>query len=153
MFLTAMLAVLCSVPMDIGAEIRNFDAVATECSGIVEQEPVKTQKVSYYGHGDNFHGKLMANGKKMDKNKFTAASPLIKGTNKPKYKLGTRLLLINPANEKSVEVVITDTGGFRSKGRELDLSYISFIYLFESHKKGIGEVIIITLDDPKKALF
>lgn len=86
----------------------------------------RTYKVSHYGHGDGFHGKLMANGEIMNKHKFTAASPLIKGTNKPKYKLGTRLLVINPKNGKSVEVVITDTGGFRKKGRELDLSFAAF---------------------------
>ena len=86
----------------------------------------RTYEVSHYGHGDGFHGKTMANGKVMDKYKFTAASPLIKGTKRPKYKLRTKLLLINPENGKSIEVVITDTGGFRKYGRELDLSYGAF---------------------------
>lgn len=101
---------------------------------VAEQDSVKlytenTYKVSHYGHGDNFHGKLMANGEKMNKYNFTVASPLIKGTNKPKYALGTKLLLVNPKNGKSVEVVVTDTGSFGKKGRELDLSYSAFLAL------------------------
>ena len=88
----------------------------------------------------------MANGEVMDKHKLTAASPLIKGTNKPKYKLGTRLLVINPKNGKSVEVVITDTGGFRKKGRELDLSYIAFKSL-GNPDKGIILVEIEIIND------
>lgn len=106
----------------------------------------RTYKVSHYGHGDGFHGKLMANGEVMNKHKLTAASPLIKGTNKPKYKLGTRLLVINPKNGKSVEVVITDTGGFRKKGRELDLSYNAFSRL-GNPDKGLILVEIEIIND------
>jgi len=109
----------------------------------------KTYKVSHYGHGDGFHGKLMANGEIMNKHKFTVASPLIKGTKKPKYKLGTKLLLINPKNDKSVEVTVTDTGGFRRYGRELDLSYATFIELFGSVDRGVGKINIIVIEENK----
>lgn len=96
--------------------------------------PYIVGKVSWYG-GD-FHGKLMANGKIYDKNRNTAASPLIKGTTKPKYSFGTKLRVKNIRNGKSVVVTITDTGGFRKYGRELDLSYIAFSRL-ENPDKGI----------------
>lgn len=86
--------------------------------------PYIVGKVSWYG-GD-FHGKLMANGKIYDKNGYTAASPLIKGTTKPKYPFGTKLRVKNVRNGKSVVVTITDTGGFAKYGRELDLSKGAF---------------------------
>src|SRR5690606_36909319 len=56
---------------------------------LVSQSPYVIGKVSWYG-GD-FHGNLMANGKIYDKNEYTAASPLIEGTTKPKYSFGTKL--------------------------------------------------------------
>lgn len=91
---------------------------------LMKQSPYLVGKVSWYG-GD-FHGNRMANGKIYDKHEFTAASPLIKGTNKPKYKFGTKLKVTNIKNKKSVVVTITDTGGFRRYGRELDLSKGAF---------------------------
>lgn len=91
---------------------------------LINRSPYLIGKVSWYG-GD-FHGNKMANGKVYDKYRLTAASPLIKGTNKPKYKFGTKLKVTNLKNKKSVVVTITDTGGFRRYGRELDLSKGAF---------------------------
>ena len=86
--------------------------------------PYIVGKVSWYG--EKFHGDLMANGKIYDMNRYTAASPLIKGTTKPKYPFGTKLRVENIRNGKSVVVTITDTGGFAKYGRELDLSKGAF---------------------------
>lgn len=91
---------------------------------LINRNPYIVGKVSWYG-GD-FHGRLMANGKIYDKNGYTAASPLIKGTTKPKYPFGTKLRVENVRNGKSVVVTITDTGGFAKYGRELDLSKRAF---------------------------
>lgn len=91
---------------------------------LINLNPYIVGKVSWYG-GD-FHGNLMANGKIYDKNGYTAASPLVKGTTKPKYPFGTKLRVENIRNGKSVVVTITDTGGFADLKRELDLSEGAF---------------------------
>ena len=91
---------------------------------LINRNPYIVGKVSWYG--GKFHGRLMANGKIYDKNGYTAASPLIKGTTKPKYPFGTKLRVENVRNGKSVVVTITDTGGFAKYGRELDLSKGAF---------------------------
>ena len=77
-------------------------------------------------YGEKFHGRLMANGKIYDKNKYTAASPLIGETTRPKYPFGTKLRVKNVINGKSVVVTITDTGGFGKICRELSLSERAF---------------------------
>src|SRR5690606_6176769 len=99
---------------------------------LVSQSPYVIGKVSWYG--GNFHGKLMANGEIYDKNGYTAASPLIKGTTKPKYPFGTKLRVENVRNGKSVVVKISDTGSF--KNRELDLSKGAFSEIAET-KEGV----------------
>ena len=86
--------------------------------------PYIVGEVTWYG-GD-FHGNLMANGKVYDKNKYTAASPLIGETTRPKYPFGTKLRVVNIKNGKSVVVTITDTGGFGKLCREVDLSEVAF---------------------------
>lgn len=99
--------------------------VVTDTVYVEKQKPaVTTTTASWYG--GIFHGRTMANGEVFDKNKLTAASPLIKGTSKPKYKLGTKLEVTNPKNNKSVIVEVTDTGGFQKYGRGLDLSKKAF---------------------------
>ena len=72
--------------------------------------------VSWYGHG--FHGKRTANGEVFNQNALTCASN--------SHKMGTKLLVTNPATNKSVVVKVNDTGGFKKYGRTLDLSKAAF---------------------------
>ena len=68
-------------------------------------------------YGSDHHGRLMANGKRFDKNAFTAAHKTLK--------FGTVVRVVNPDNSKEVMVRITDRGPF-IKGRGLDLSEAAF---------------------------
>ena len=72
---------------------------------------------SHYGYGDGFAWRTMANGRPMDPNAMTTAHPSLP--------LGTRILVTNPANGKSVNLVISDRGPFHG-GRILDLSSGAF---------------------------
>lgn len=64
-------------------------------------------------YGKKFQGKLMANGKKFDENKLTAASN--------RFRLGTFLKVSNLRNKKSVIVEITDRMHPKNK-RLIDVS-------------------------------
>ena len=85
---------------------------------------------SYYSN--NLHGRKTANGEIYNKNKFTAAHR--------KMKFGTKLIVTNLNNNKSVKVTINDRGPFVKK-RIIDLSYAAAkkIGLI---KKGIAKVRI-----------
>ena len=72
---------------------------------------------SFYGHGDGYAWKTMANGRPMDPNAMTSAHPSLP--------MGTRILVTNPANGKSVNLIISDRGPY-SGGRILDLSAGAF---------------------------
>ncbi|HLY38025.1 MAG TPA: septal ring lytic transglycosylase RlpA family protein [Candidatus Binatia bacterium] len=67
---------------------------------------------SWYGPG--FHGNRTANGEIYDQYEMTAAHPSLP--------LGTRVMVTNLANGRSVEVRINDRGPFVD-GRVIDLSY------------------------------
>jgi rare lipoprotein A len=72
---------------------------------------------SFYGLGDGFAWRTMANGRPMDPNAMTTAHPSLP--------LGSKVLVRNPANGKSVRVTVTDRGPFYG-GRILDLSSGAF---------------------------
>lgn len=72
---------------------------------------------SYYGVGDGFHGKMTANGERFNAHGKTAAHPSLP--------FGTRVLITNPSNKKTVVVRINDRGPFHG-GRGIDLSYGAF---------------------------
>ena len=72
---------------------------------------------SHYGDGDGFAWRTMANGRPMDPNAMTTAHPSLP--------LGTRILVTNPANGRSVNLVISDRGPYHG-GRILDLSSGAF---------------------------
>lgn len=72
---------------------------------------------SHYGVGDGYHGKSTANGEKFNAYGKTAAHRTLP--------FGTRLLVQNPANNKTVVVRINDRGPFHA-GRDIDLSYGAF---------------------------
>lgn len=85
------------------------------------------------GHG---HRGTMANGRKFDPAKFSAASYA--------YPLGTILLVTNAANGKQVAVMVTDRGPARRLGRLLDLSEAAADAL-GYHRDGIATVSVLTL--------
>jgi rare lipoprotein A len=71
-----------------------------------------TGVASWYGPG--FHGRPTASGESFDQHELTAASTVIP--------IGSRVIVTNLSNGRSVEVTINDHGPF-VKGRTLDLSY------------------------------
>ena len=72
--------------------------------------------VSWYG--GYFHGRLTSSGERYNKHALTCASNT--------HKMGTKLLVTNTENNKSVVVRVNDTGGFSKYGRTLDLSKGAF---------------------------
>jgi len=74
--------------------------------------PSQTGRASWYGPG--FHGKRTASGERYDKHDLTAAHRTLPH--------GTRILVTNLSNGRSVTVRINDRGPF-ARGRVLDLSY------------------------------
>lgn len=77
-----------------------------------EKENARYMAASWYGK--QFHGKKTASGDIFDMYALTAAHK--------KLPFGTKLLVINPDNNKSTTVTINDRGPY-IWGRELDLSY------------------------------
>ncbi|WMX15829.1 MULTISPECIES: septal ring lytic transglycosylase RlpA family protein [unclassified Aureispira] len=73
--------------------------------------PVEKGLASYYD--DSFHGRKTASGEKYDKNQLTAAHKTLP--------FGTKVKVKNPANGKSVNVVINDRGPY-IKGRVIEIS-------------------------------
>ena len=69
-------------------------------------------------YGERFHNKRTASGEIFNMNAMTCASNT--------HKMGTKLLVTNKANGKSVIVKVNDTGGFKKYGRTLDLSRGAF---------------------------
>jgi rare lipoprotein A len=83
---------------------------AGSANAVVEQQEIGL--ASYYG--DDFHGAMTASGKPYDKDELTAAHRT--------YRFGTRLLITNLRNHRTVVVTVNDRGPIR-KDRILDLSY------------------------------
>jgi rare lipoprotein A len=79
---------------------------------------VKTLKLRYVGtaswYGKQHQGLKMANGKRFDRHKLTAASWY--------FPLGTKIRVVNLKNGKSVVVTITDRGPNLRLNRLVDLS-------------------------------
>ena len=79
---------------------------------IIAPRASQTGIASWYGPG--FHGKTTASGVIYNQNELTAAHQTLP--------LGTRVLVTNLDNGRSIEVLINDRGPF-AKGRIIDLSY------------------------------
>ena len=84
-------------------------------------------------YGERFHNKRTASGEIFNMNAMTCASNT--------HKMGTKLLVTNKENGKSVVVKVNDTGGFKKYGRTLDLSKGAFAKIANT-KKGIINVSI-----------
>ena len=74
-------------------------------------------QASHYGIGDGYHGQRTASGQRFDAYGMTAAHPSLP--------MGSRVLVKNRDNGKTVLVTINDRGPYIG-GRVLDLSYGSF---------------------------
>lgn len=97
--------------------LLGFSAAGTLSMVAHQGTIVRQQEIgfaSYYG--DCFHGAMTASGKPYDKNQLTAAHRTLP--------FGTRLLITNLANNRTVSVIVNDRGPVR-KDRILDLSYQS----------------------------
>ena len=101
----------CSSNAEISS-VRSLEPVFPELT-VSKVEPVFVHegKASYYA--DSFHGRRTASGERFSQRKLTAASR--------KFPLGSRVVVTNAENGKSVEVVINDRGPY-VKGRVIDLS-------------------------------
>jgi len=81
-------------------------------------EPTPPRATAMHGraswYGEPHHGRPTASGEIFDMHHLTAAHPSLP--------LGTRLLVTNVANGRSVVVRVNDRGPYR-RGRILDLSY------------------------------
>ena len=85
---------------------------------------------SFYGLGDNFHGRQAADGSRFNAHGLTTAHRYLP--------FGTKLLVSNPSNGKAVTVTVTDRGPFIA-GRDLDLSYGAFSRI-ASPGQGVAKV-------------
>jgi rare lipoprotein A len=107
-------------------------------------------KIHYVGiaswYGIQHQGKKMANGKRFDRHKLTAASWY--------FPLGTTLRVVNVSNGESVMVTITDRGPNHRLNRIIDLSEAAAQRL-DYLGKGLTKVFIYPVGsfDTKPAMF
>jgi rare lipoprotein A len=95
----------------------------------------KNVEVSYYA--DKFDGRKTSSGEKFHNDNFTAAHRDLP--------FGTKIRVINVANQKSVIVKINDRGP-QKKSRELDLSKRAFMEITDNKNHGILKVNIEIID-------
>lgn len=103
----------------IGAAIILAVAFVFLTASVPHAQAASCGKASWYGVGHQ--GKLMANGKPFNRHAMTAASW--------HYPLGTRVIVRNVQNGRSVQVTITDRGPAKRLGRIIDLSESAFAKL------------------------
>gem|GEM_PF-2756973 len=95
-------------------------------------------KASFYGAGDGFHGRCMANGLRFNKNAMTAAHL--------KLRLGSRVRVFYGV--RSVDLTITDRGPY-VEGRILDLSEAAARKLGTT-TQGVVPVSLVVLHEPRR---
>jgi rare lipoprotein A len=96
----------------------------------VSAAPYKCSSASHYGHGDGYHGQRTANGESFNAYGYSTAHRTLP--------FGTRLLVRNPANGRTVTVRVNDRGPFVGY-RDLDLSYAAFGQL-TSPSRGVTRI-------------
>jgi rare lipoprotein A len=94
------------------------------------QRGVQYGKASFYGYGDEFHGRKTSSGEIFDRNALTAAHQ--------RLPFGTMCRVTNLSNGRSVIVRINDRGPFKA-GRIIDLSYAAAKEI-DSVKSGVVDV-------------
>jgi rare lipoprotein A len=123
--------------MRIGITILGLALLAVGPGVAREAVSASTGSASWYG--EEHRGKLMANGKRFDPDKLTAASWF--------YPLGCKVRVArhSPGHKtRSVVVTITDRGPARDlveNGRIIDLTYAAFSRLRNPHS-GLVPVVI-----------
>jgi rare lipoprotein A len=95
-----------------GEQRKNRDSVLKEDNDSEQESYYQKGFASWYGR--EFHGRKTASGEKYDMNKLTAAHK--------KLPFGTKILVKNLENGKTINVTINDRGPYVN-GRILDLSY------------------------------
>lgn len=122
----------------LAAAVMALLVVCTAPQGIAgtgESPPrVMSGAASWYGPG--FHGRLTASGERFDVEALTAAHPSLP--------FGTRILVTNAANGRSVIVRINDRGPFAGK-RILDLSEKA-AQVIGMIDRGVAKVKIVVLE-------
>ena len=102
--------------------LKRIALILTTCATFLAPTITQAGLASWYGPG--FHGKRTANGEIFNQNAMTTASN--------SHKMGTKLLVTNIKNGKSVVVRVNDTGGFSKYKRTLDLSKAAFYKIAKS---------------------
>lgn len=92
---------------------------------------------SFYGENDGSQGQLMANGDVFDANDAHSAAH-------PKLPLGTKLMVTNLANGRTIYVEVRDR--MPRRGRVIDLSAAAAKYL-GMHHKGLTRVKLVKISD------
>jgi rare lipoprotein A len=95
----------------------------------------KNVEASYYA--DKFNGRKTASGEIFDNNKMTCAHRTLT--------FGTKIKVINIANNQSVIVVVNDRGPQKTT-REIDLSKSAFMKITENKNNGILKVNLETVN-------
>jgi rare lipoprotein A len=92
---------------------------------------------SFYGENDGFDGQQMANGNIFDTNDVHSAAH-------PTLALGTKLMVTNLANGRTIYVEVRDR--MPKHGRVIDLSTAAAMYL-GMHHKGLTKVELVRISD------
>ena len=90
------------------------------------------QEVTASWYGQQYHGKIMANGDRFDMNADTIAHKALP--------MGTKVVLTNPETDQSENAVVTDRGPYIS-GRDVDLSY-GLAKKLSMVRQGVGKLVM-----------
>lgn len=105
---------------------------------ILMNGPTEMAQASFYGHGDSFHGRTMANGKVFNRNDAT----VVANRDLP---FGTRVEFINPETGRNIVCTVQDRGPV-DKSRDFDLSYGAARKLELDLKQGLFQIQARVLD-------
>lgn len=100
--------------------------------------PTEMARASFYGYGDSFHGRTMANGKVFNRNDPT----VVASRDLP---FGTRVEFINPETGQAIVCTVQDRGPV-DKHRDFDLSYGAARKLGLDLKRGLFQIQARVLD-------
>jgi|GEM_PF-6864422 len=92
---------------------------------------------SFYGENDGFQGRKMANGRRFNTNEvYSAAHPTLP--------LGTKLMVTNLANGRTIYVEVRDR--MPKHGRVIDLTVAAAKYL-GMHRRGLTQVELVRISE------
>lgn len=115
--------------LQVGQKLR------IQAEGVAVEQTEKKETVVASWYGEQYHGKLMSNGKPFDMHKDTIAHRHLP--------FGTRVQIENPATGKVVEATVTDRGPFIN-GRDIDLSY-GLAKKLSVVEKGVSKLLMKTI--------